>query len=137
MRELSPAEIAVDNAIQELNKLKVENRTVKAFDLLIEAKSIISDVIDGNESWLDKYYKFLNVDRIICIKEHSGFVVGGIYNLEIKITKTRDYISGLFIEIHRGDSISGISINENSTGNALENFVTIPEYRNNVIESLL
>lgn len=137
MRELSPVEIAIDNAIQELNRMRSDNRIIKTLDLLNEAKSLASDIVEHKESWLDKYSKFLSVDKIVCIKEHNGFVVGGVYNIEIELTKEKNYIRGLFIKIERGDSINAKSINENSSGKALENFVTIAEYRASKIEELL
>lgn len=133
MREMSPAEIAIHNAIQELEKIDSDNRILEAIYFLSNAKKIVSDSIDKKEYWLDCYYKFLDVNKVVCIKDHDGFKAGTTYNLYIKVTKDNNYITDLWIEIGNNGNL----INKRRSFNCLESFVTVAEYRNSIIESLL
>lgn len=138
MREMSPAEIAIHNAIQELEKIDSDNRILGAIDFLSKAKELVSDSIDKKEDWFDKYSKFLDVDKIICVKKEHRFDIGVTYDLKIKVTKEKNYITDLWVYIYKdGNLKNGNRISKDRNFNCLKSFCTVAEYRNSIIESLL
>lgn len=46
----TPAELAIHNAIQEVEKLGADRRLTEAFILLVEAKNSVSDYVDWKHS---------------------------------------------------------------------------------------